>query len=213
MSNSFETLWTVAHQAPLSIGFFRQEYWNGLACLTPGVLPDSGIGPASLALAGRFFSIEPPLQPSETLSHTSQLICSRNPDPQKLLRWWRFVLLIGKVSRVIHYTVIDNTNSYLSVSFTHALRIWPEFSLHSHSGLSISFLPKEPRSSCLRTLVPVIPSHFSCLVPTHIPFISNLPHNFLLFIFPLSQWFLARDELCPQETFGNVWRQSPSCGI
>ena len=87
-------------------------------------------------------------------------------ESQKLLRWWRFVLLIGKVSRVICYTVVDNTDSCLSVSLTHALRIWSEFSLHSHIGLSISLLPKELRSSCLRTLVPVIPSHFSCLVPT-----------------------------------------------
>ena len=38
------TLWTVAHQAPLSMGFFRQEYWSGLPCPPPGELPVSGIG-------------------------------------------------------------------------------------------------------------------------------------------------------------------------
>ena len=43
----FVTLWTIAHQAPLSIGFFRQEYWNGLPCPPPGDLPDLGIRPAS----------------------------------------------------------------------------------------------------------------------------------------------------------------------
>ena len=37
-----ETPWTVAHQAPLSMGFTRQEYWSGLPCLPPGDLPDSG---------------------------------------------------------------------------------------------------------------------------------------------------------------------------
>ena len=37
------TLWTVAHQAPLSMGFSRQEYWSGLPCLPPGDLPDPGI--------------------------------------------------------------------------------------------------------------------------------------------------------------------------
>ena len=44
----FETLWTIAHQAPSSMGFSRHEYWNGLACLPPGDLPDTGIEPGSL---------------------------------------------------------------------------------------------------------------------------------------------------------------------
>ena len=43
----FETLWTVACQAPLSMGFSRQEYWSGLTCPSPGDLPDPGIEPAS----------------------------------------------------------------------------------------------------------------------------------------------------------------------
>ena len=44
----FATLWTVAHQAPLSMGFSRQEYWSGLSCPPPGDLPDPGIKPQSL---------------------------------------------------------------------------------------------------------------------------------------------------------------------
>ena len=44
----FATLWTVAHQAPLSMGFSRQEYWSRLPCPPPGDLPDPGIKPASL---------------------------------------------------------------------------------------------------------------------------------------------------------------------
>ena len=55
----FITLWTVAHQAPLSMGFSRQEYWSGLPCPPPGDLPNPGIEPMSLtspALAGRFFT-------------------------------------------------------------------------------------------------------------------------------------------------------------
>ena len=51
--------WTVAHQAPLSMEFPRQEYWSGLPFPSPGDLPDPGIEPtslASLALAGRFFT-------------------------------------------------------------------------------------------------------------------------------------------------------------
>ena len=46
----FETLWTVARQAPLSMGFSRQEYWSGLPFASPGDLPDPGIKSASLAL-------------------------------------------------------------------------------------------------------------------------------------------------------------------
>ena len=55
----FVTLWTVAHQAPLSMGFSRQEYWSGLLCPPPGDLPDPGIESTSLmfpALSGRFFT-------------------------------------------------------------------------------------------------------------------------------------------------------------
>ena len=55
----FATPWTVARQVRLSMGFFRQEYWNGLSFPTPGDLPDPGIEPTSLmspALAGGFFT-------------------------------------------------------------------------------------------------------------------------------------------------------------
>ena len=44
------TPWAVAHQAPLSRGFSRQEYWSGLPFSSPGDLPDPGIEPTSLAL-------------------------------------------------------------------------------------------------------------------------------------------------------------------
>ena len=54
----FATLWTVARQAPLSMGFSRQGYWSMLLCRPPGDLPNPGIESVSLtspALAGRFF--------------------------------------------------------------------------------------------------------------------------------------------------------------
>ena len=63
MSESFETLWTVALQASLSVGLPRQEYWSGLPFPSPGDLPRPGIKPASPALAGRFFTTEPPGKP------------------------------------------------------------------------------------------------------------------------------------------------------
>ena len=52
----FETPWTVAQQAPLSMGLSRQEYWSGLPFPSPGDLPNLGIEPESPALAGRFFT-------------------------------------------------------------------------------------------------------------------------------------------------------------
>ena len=53
------TLWTIARQASLSMGFSRQGYWSGLPCPPPGDLPSPGIKPTSLkspALAGGFFT-------------------------------------------------------------------------------------------------------------------------------------------------------------
>ena len=61
VSNSFVTLGTVACQAPLSMGFSRQEHWSGLPSPPPGDLPDPGIksmSPVVPALAGRFFITE-----------------------------------------------------------------------------------------------------------------------------------------------------------
>ena len=59
----FVTLWTVACQAPLSMGFSRQEYWSGLPYSPPGDLPDPGmetVTPASPALQADSFPTEPP---------------------------------------------------------------------------------------------------------------------------------------------------------
>ena len=61
----FVTPRTVARQAPLSMGFPRKEYWSGLPFPPPGDLPNPGIkprSPASPALAGGFFTTEPPGQ-------------------------------------------------------------------------------------------------------------------------------------------------------
>ena len=59
MSNS-ATLWIIVHQAPLSMGFCRQEYWNELPFPSPGELPDTGIEPGSPELAGGFIATELP---------------------------------------------------------------------------------------------------------------------------------------------------------
>ena len=59
----FATPWTVAHQAPLSVGFSRQEYWSGLPFPSPGDLPDPGIEPRSPALQTDSSLFEPPRKP------------------------------------------------------------------------------------------------------------------------------------------------------
>ena len=73
----FATLWTVTHQAPLSLGFFRQEYWSWLPCPPPGYLPSAGIKPTSLVLLHcqvGSLPLEPPGKPLEIaqvpLNHT-----------------------------------------------------------------------------------------------------------------------------------------------
>ena len=80
----FVTPWTVALQAPLSMGFSRQEYWSGLPCPAPGDLPDPGIEPLS--------PVSPALQAySLPLSHQG-----RKPtvvlDLLCLLHWGRGVV-------------------------------------------------------------------------------------------------------------------------
>ena len=61
----FATPWTVAPQAPLSMGFFRQEYWSGLPFPSPGDLPEPGIKPRSPSFEAGALTSEPPGKPSK----------------------------------------------------------------------------------------------------------------------------------------------------
>ena len=65
MSDSV-TLWTIAQQAPLSMGFSKQEYWSGLPFPSPGDLPDPGIEPGSPASQGDALPSEPPGNPMKS---------------------------------------------------------------------------------------------------------------------------------------------------
>jgi len=56
----FATPWTVAYQAPPSMGFSRQEYWSGLPLPSPGDLPNPGIKPGSPTLQADALPSEPP---------------------------------------------------------------------------------------------------------------------------------------------------------
>ena len=63
----FAIPWTVAHQAPLSVGFSRQEYWSGLPFPSPGDLPNPETEPRSPALWADALSSEPPGNPSNLI--------------------------------------------------------------------------------------------------------------------------------------------------
>ena len=63
----FATPWTVAHQAPLSMGFSRQEYWSGLPFPSPGDLPNPGIKPRSPTFQADSLPSEPPGKPELVL--------------------------------------------------------------------------------------------------------------------------------------------------
>ena len=62
----FATPWTVAYQAPPSMGFSWQEYWSGFPFSSPGDLPDPGIEPGSPALPADTLTSEPPGKPNAT---------------------------------------------------------------------------------------------------------------------------------------------------
>ena len=73
--------WSVACQAPLSMGFSRQEYWSGLAFPSPEDLPNPGIKPASLAPAGGFFTT------SATWNKIFFFCSVNNMDSKHLVLW------------------------------------------------------------------------------------------------------------------------------
>ena len=82
----FATPWTVAHQAPLTMKFSRQEYWSGLLFPSPGHLPDPGIGPlsfASPALAGRCFTPAPPGKLNHSCFHYHHSLALLNNVSEK----------------------------------------------------------------------------------------------------------------------------------
>ena len=88
----FATLWTVACQAPLFMGFSKQEYWSGLPFLSPVDLPDLGIETASLVspvLVGGFFITEAsgkPMSPTR-LPFNSSATCKPRLLPVLLMNW------------------------------------------------------------------------------------------------------------------------------
>ena len=81
VSDSLATPQTVAHQAPLSMGFPRREYWSGLPFPPEGDLPDPGIKPTSPTWADGFFTIESPGKPRLHVGVTNRFQGPKMPNP------------------------------------------------------------------------------------------------------------------------------------
>ena len=96
-----ETLWTVACQAPLSIGFSRQEYWSVLPCPPPRYLLDSGIKTTpltSLSLVDRFFTT------SATWRHGSNLnVHQWRTDKEDVVHTYNRILLSHKRNKTVPF--------------------------------------------------------------------------------------------------------------
>ena len=121
------TLWTVACQDSLSLGFFRQKYWSGLPCPSPGYLSNPGMEPeplTSLALAGGFFVlfcfVLPPVPPGKLYGPTRRkntLIFSPTARSLPVTPtgnwWWRMgVSLPGSEQRMNQKYKERGTRSY-----------------------------------------------------------------------------------------------------
>ena len=87
----FATPWTIARQAPLSIGFSRQEYWSGLPCPHPRDLPDPGIKSVSFmspAPAGGFFTTRATCETLPSLGENSDVTQSRGGPRTQIPQAW-----------------------------------------------------------------------------------------------------------------------------
>ena len=94
----FVTPWTVTHQAPLPMGFSRQEFWGGLPCPSPGDLPNPGNEHRSPALQADSLPFEPPGKPSNSKRGLNQ-----NQRLAKGCHRWPFSVVH---SRVRHLTLV-----------------------------------------------------------------------------------------------------------
>ena len=109
----FVTLWTVVCQAPLSMGFSRQEYWSGLPLPPPGDVPNIPwfklASIMSPVLTGEFFTLVPPMKPKSTLTQ---------PYPRKSWRYYYF-----QAQRRINFSY-DLSKQWSQIFYKHILPIW-----------------------------------------------------------------------------------------
>ena len=132
----FATPWTMAHQAPLSMGLSRQEYWSGLPCPPPGDLPVPGIEPASLAspaLAGGLLTTTA-IWDSLMLCLvmvSSFLMILDVPWYKRCYRWW-FEATIDKY--LVHFPLGSMINNAGEHNFAYS----PKSEIYESQGIRIS---------------------------------------------------------------------------
>ena len=136
----FATPWTVACQAPLSMGFSRQEYWSGLPFPSPGDLRDPGIEPRSPALQADTLTSEPPGKPQTEIPNKS--------------------------GHLLLFPVSENGNTVYPIFWARSLWIQPDLSLlytHLHWREILLILP--PKNSCKTDFslwLSLISDHYHC---------------------------------------------------
>ena len=110
--------WTLAHQAPLSLEFSRQEYWNRFSFPSPGDLTNHGIkpkSPVSPALANTFFTSVPPGKPSKTMKKVKMKITQSCPT------FWNSTDCGGSlVHRILQATILKRV-AISSVQFSRSV--------------------------------------------------------------------------------------------
>ena len=130
----FATPWTIAYQASLSMEFSRQGYWRGLPFPTPGDLPDPGIESASPALAGGFFTTEPPGKPQESFMFHLFITSST------LNLWQPLILLVSTVFPFPECHIVGITQYLAFLDWLLSLSNMLLSFLHVFSCLESSFL-------------------------------------------------------------------------
>ena len=117
----FSTLWSIAHQTPLSVGFSRQEYWSGLPFPSLGDLPNPGIEPKPLispAVAGRFFTTSATWEALQLFART----CS--PSRSSFLLQSLLLCLVFPFSCILSLvTFVYLPKSYLASSCPHPKKL------------------------------------------------------------------------------------------
>ena len=116
----FATPWTVAHQAPLSMGFSRQEYWSGLPFPSPGNLPNPGTEPRSPALQADALTSEPPgksISPNILIgSHCYEYLLYRNSNLSfSYFRWSPLCKYVSRSTEWLSWTNLCMRQKSLSI--------------------------------------------------------------------------------------------------
>ena len=135
MFNSFATPSTVAHQAPLSKGSSRQEYWSGLPFSFPGDLPDPGVKSTSPALAGGFFTRKPSRKCKMQIKMTMKYHFT---STKIALVKSQTIICVNKVAQEVGQSFIPSENSFLitlknSLVFTKLLNTYLPYDPQFHS--------------------------------------------------------------------------------